>query len=609
MSLLLAPLFLASASGCATSGLFAKSNNLDARAARVDRLLSIAVDYENNGRQDAAMSVYQHVLAQNPENTYARQRYDLLAQSGIAPSERSTKSPSVRRNQLAPPTPDVLIASRREAQNAAGKSVEPAKSPATNIESVAKNTAAQNRVAQNSAVQNNVVQNSVTQNGATEISVIEETTSHATQVKAEFVKAEPARPVPASSAPVAKTPAITDVASESWTPRQTENSTVAKSRRGLPEIELYLGKTKASGFNQDSRVAEAAPSESLQTSKEWTTTSQARTESDVVVKTETETSVSRSTESSVIASQQSADWTRSSDSTWEKSKASSERTVSFSKPSEPVSSWNTTDLTRVIAEDAKATDDVHARDDSWEPTRLITLCDGLPEELIPLVEKLESDDPLVRVQGLQGLAENREHARPAVVAVHSLLEDREPVVAVYAASTLREIANDAWSSVRTLTHYLKHEDPQIVRLSAYLLGQMGPEAMDAVPTLELVRESDNLLSSLHAAEALTHIAPADRNSFQTLSKALSNEDETVRWFAAVSMGTVSSQCEKDAVAALVKALKDSEPEVRAAACLSLGGLGEHAMVAISDLEDAAQSESSEVKVAAETALACLRDQG
>lgn len=508
LSLLLAPLLLASGSGCATPSFLSSSNKPDARVARIDRLLNMAADYENKGRPEAAMSIYEHVLAQHPENTHARQRSELLAQNGVTPAAPSRNKINLR-NRLAPASPETLMATRRPT------------SPATPEKATAPAALAKQEVSP--------------------------TQTHAT-----------------SSETPAQTPAT----------RQAEVPTLAEVMKPFPQIEKDLS-------------ASPLPEEIRSTNTEWTV---ARKDN-----------ASSSQESLDIGS----DWTiaKSPSAAPEVSRvemaSSSTQTVT---PAVNADAWHTTDLTR----HEKTEPAVQIVDDAWERTRLVTLCDGLPQELVPFVKQLESSDPLIRVQGLQKLSEQGEQARAATVAVHALLEDSEAAVAVKAASTLREIANDAWSSVRTLTKHLKHEDPQIVRLSAYLLGQMGPEAMDAVPALEEVRGSGDLLSSLHAAEALTHIAPADRKSFSALSSALSNDDQTIRWFAAVSMGTVSDQCERDAVVALTKALKDSEPQVRAAACLSLGGLGEHALTVISELEEAARSESSEVQVAAETALACLR---
>jgi|GEM_PF-2107785 len=289
-------------------------------------------------------------------------------------------------------------------------------------------------------------------------------------------------------------------------------------------------------------------------------------------------------------------------------------TVTATTPVAPViapktdsDAWQATDLSRVTQAPAVPANDPPAPRNDWSQARLTSLCDGLPDDLVPLVEQMESKDPLTRVQALMSLSARGFEAKPASVAIHALLEDEEPVVAVYAASTLRLVANDAWSSVRTLCQYLNHNDQQIVRLSAYLLGLMGPEAMDAVPVLEVVRDTNpDLMSSLHAAEALTHIAPADRRSLATLSNALFHADGDVRWFAAVSLGSVSAPCEQEAVTVLMKALRDSDFGVQAAACLSLGGFGKHAQVAIPELENAARSRSSEVQEAAETALACLR---
>jgi len=488
-SLLLAPLLIAGASGCATPGFLAKSDQLDSRIARLDRLLTVAADYENNGRPEAAMSVYQHVLTEHPENSYARQRFDVLAKSDVTPSARDLQKNQLRQ-KLNPGAPDVLMASKRLPE---------AMRPVPETRQIAR--------------------------AETPVS----------------------RPTP--------TPAVPSINETLILTSSSESSSAVTSQKSADWNPVTL-EAKKSYSHLDWAMSQLE---------------------------------ARGTEA---AAQQTATVDVASQSHW----AATEFSPAIKND------WSTTDISRYT--NPGETSDVS--DDAWEPTRLISLCEGLDSSLHPAIEQLEATETAKRVDGLRTLSAAGEQARPALVAIHSLLNDSDPIVAVHAASTLRDVANDAWDSVQTLSKYLKHDDPQVVRLAAYLLGQVGPEAMAAVPNLEAVRENSDLQSSLYAAEALTHIAPDDQASFQKLNEALSNEDRSIRWFAAVSLGTVSERCEKDAIDALVKALRDSEPQVQAAACLSLGGFGQQASIAIDELEKAANSDSTEVKQAAETALACLR---
>ncbi len=515
MTLLLAPLMVASASGCATSNYLTGSRKPESPASRIDRLVASAAEYERNGRPEAAMSIYEYVLTQQPENKYAQQRQELLAKRGIESNSRELKKSL--RNQIAPGTPDVLMATRRKA---------------------------------------------------------EEKTAEATPAQIAARTQQPERAIAAATPAAEKVPADIIPADIDIISKPTQ----AEKPSTLASVDEDW--VKAPATTPDAKPATLASS-SKDMNDDWATVISAAN-----------TKAESKAELAAASSEEENDFKTVS------------ATVAEKPAVEKKVDWGTTDITRdqVLAVAAKPL----PLDESWTNTRLVALCDGLPEELIPLVERLESSVAIDRVLALQELGEHGQSARAATVAVHALLEDREPIVAVYAASTLRDIADDAWSSVQTLSKHLKSKDEQIVRLSAYLLGRMGPEAVEAVKELEAVRDAGNSLTNLHAAEALTHITPEDRESFTKLNDAMKSDDGSIRWFAAVSLGSVEGTCEQDAAKTLALALKDSEPQVRAAACLSLGGLGDHAQPAIAELENVAKSDAPEVQAAAETALACLR---
>lgn len=237
--------------------------------------------------------------------------------------------------------------------------------------------------------------------------------------------------------------------------------------------------------------------------------------------------------------------------------------------------------------------------------QLLSLCENLPAELRPAVELMESSVPAERVRGLLQLCENRERAQPAAVAVHVLLEDADPIVTIYAAGTLHQVTGDVWDSVQVLSRQLAHRDERVVRLASYLLGEMGPAGMSAVPALEEVRDQRRGLTSLHAAEALTRIAPDDPRSVAALAAALDTGDRDSRWFATVSLGSVQGSCAAHAARALSRALNDKDAAIRKSACLSLGGMAQEAQVARPKLEELAANDNPEVRGAAQFALNCL----
>lgn len=243
----------------------------------------------------------------------------------------------------------------------------------------------------------------------------------------------------------------------------------------------------------------------------------------------------------------------------------------------------------------------------WQPTSLARHCGELSPDVAEAVALLDSSLPETQIDGLQQLSRAGERARPAAVAVRSLLKSDDPIISADAAETLHAIANDAEGSVNTLIRLLTDSDESVVCLACYLLGKLGPEAIDAQPDLEIVLTESSGITALHAAEALLRIAPRQDNAFSALSQALTSSDRQQRWFAALALGSVQGPKRIEAAVALQAALDDEGPEVRAAAALSLGGLGEQAAVAIDDLERIAQSDEQDVREAAATALACLKE--
>lgn len=242
----------------------------------------------------------------------------------------------------------------------------------------------------------------------------------------------------------------------------------------------------------------------------------------------------------------------------------------------------------------------------WRRTSLARLCPELKPELEPLVRRLDSMNEDDKMAALIEIAEMGEEAESAKLAVRALHQADNELVQIYAAAATRSIESDAWDSVKVLKNRLVSDDPEVVQLAAYTLGKIGPEAMEATDALCELRDAEVSATSLYAAEALTRITPHDGRSFEQFTKALHSNDSELRWFAAVTLGNATKLNQERAVVALAEALRDSEPNVRTAAALSLGGFGEGAQPVLNDLKHAAEFDTPEVREAARTALACLK---
>ncbi|CAK9002598.1 Cytochrome C, partial [Durusdinium trenchii] len=225
---------------------------------------------------------------------------------------------------------------------------------------------------------------------------------------------------------------------------------------------------------------------------------------------------------------------------------------------EPTVAEPTTEEASVLADsaDVETLNDPESVDvaGNWSATSLRRLCGELPAQLELIVKQLESDSREVKVSALDDLARLKSKAAPAALAIRAMLNDEDEHVQVAAAGALWEVERDSWDSVKTLRAGLKSDDPRS-------------------PTAIGITERFEILDRVHR--------------FRT---------------------DLAEQVCRELDKALKFALHDDEPDVRAAAALSLGGLGEEGGIAIADLEYAALFDAPEVRDAAVTALASLLEE-
>ena len=131
------------------------------------------------------------------------------------------------------------------------------------------------------------------------------------------------------------------------------------------------------------------------------------------------------------------------------------------------------------------------------------------------------------------------------------------------------------------------------------------EAAGSVDALQAVLGQADTETRLYAAEALSRITPESADAVQILIAALESTERESRWLGAVALAGVAPPHRGAAVAALTTALQDPDPEICAVAALTLGGFGGEAGMAVPHLERALSHPFEDVRMAAETALACI----
>ncbi len=546
IALLIAPVVLA-VSGCATKPSWvgtksAASQNEQVAENRSERLLKAAKRYEENGKPEVALRLYQHIAEQDPQNVDAQRRIVALSQkygsksNSIASSEKQSERSSQYSKAGRKKSPADLIAEQKNSKQPtlASKSTTRPKQPAEEV---------------------------LTKKSRQLEDQLPQDTRKTTPM---FEVAE--RPAPGA------TPSAFEWANAATTNSKESNQValdkpVISEQKVLKKVALEPGKGKSFGD-------ELLTAQDIKERKWW---------NDVF---ETGSAEPSQTSPEAGGNQVSVEIAAAETTRQEQS---SEPTVTAVKSDAP-------SLDTVFEE----------RKSKWKATSVQRLCDAdASDELIQVVSLLDSKQPTERIAGLIELGDQGLYARAASPAVRALLHDTDPLVRAHAAGTVHDIEGANADVVRHLQSLLQEEDVNVLRLSAYLLGQMGSEATPAVADLERLRDTKDSLTSLHAAEALTRIVPETMASYEVLQKGLNDEQRENRLFSAASLGCVRQPGAEFAAKALKEALKNEDADVRATVALSLGGLGTHADIALGDLQHVSEFDTPEVRDAALTALACL----
>ena len=142
-------------------------------------------------------------------------------------------------------------------------------------------------------------------------------------------------------------------------------------------------------------------------------------------------------------------------------------------------------------------------------------------------------------------------------------------------------------------------------LAAYMLGTRGsgqPEVMSALGKQLSARTG---IARVHMAEAMLRLDGNHVTATDSLVRMLSASDPAVRMMAAITMQSGTDTQRERFIPTLIKALKDTNSEVRAAAALALGGYGPAAKTALPALVRLVHDENVDTARAAAVALQCI----
>jgi HEAT repeat protein len=165
-------------------------------------------------------------------------------------------------------------------------------------------------------------------------------------------------------------------------------------------------------------------------------------------------------------------------------------------------------------------------------------------------------------------------AKPAVSTLSALLEDKDSDVREMAAYCLGKIGPAAADAVRPLEGFLDRTmnaksqwDSKQKFMAIYALGEIGPEARSAIPRLTAL-SIDQVLEVRSAARAA--LIKITGGNLDSVIVALADTSNPTNWFEACGVVGLLGTNGTPAIAALIKALEQSDSHVQEQAIEALG---------------------------------------
>ena len=259
-----------------------------------------------------------------------------------------------------------------------------------------------------------------------------------------------------------------------------------------------------------------------------------------------------------------------------------------------------------------------------------------------LTENLKDPDPKVRQATAMALGMMGSIGAPAIPSLTVALRDPDPGVAqeatmalgavgipseampeiskilrqggkearAAAASALARSTTDLTSAVPELAGALNGAEPETQQLILTAIQRSRAQAAPVVPTIiDLFKTSRSPFVRAAAMAAIGTAGVDDDTTIQTAMTALSDADKATRLSAVTALGQLAHVShpagptpeQMRALDAVIARLKDTDPEMRAAAAGALGSIRSPSVVG--RLAEALQDDDANTRLAAETSLA------
>jgi HEAT repeat protein len=227
-----------------------------------------------------------------------------------------------------------------------------------------------------------------------------------------------------------------------------------------------------------------------------------------------------------------------------------------------------------------------------------------PEEVRRLSEGLAHEDNVVRAQTAGVLGTLGAQAAEAAPALARALSDNSDHVRAEAVQALARMGEAAGAAIPHLVRALKDEDNWVSALAAEALGEIGDSGASVpaatVPALVRSLRHSNSLVRANAAAALGKLGKSAASAAQALEEAARDADGEVRCQAVGALGRIGRPG-----GVVLSALKDGNPQVRAAAVEALAAADELPDAWLDALTGALADDSADVKIQAVRAVTRL----
>ncbi|MBA2114322.1 HEAT repeat domain-containing protein [Bremerella alba] len=196
--------------------------------------------------------------------------------------------------------------------------------------------------------------------------------------------------------------------------------------------------------------------------------------------------------------------------------------------------------------------------------------DADPEVTLPImVNVLEKADPAMVLPVLSELAEMGDKAVPRL---RTALQNEK--AAYWACLVAAEMGPNAAPAVPELTAVLDSKDAEVRMHALIALGEIGPAAKPALSRVVKALQSDDVPAVKYSA-AFALAAMEDSQATEALQKAAAGEDaflSLISYYAVAKLNSDDKQKMTTAATFLVEAMKNENPNVRAAAARCLANL-------------------------------------